>query len=438
MSKLSSKLMNDIFGNMPLLISIFTYLQSIDILSFTYIYSKYCCITNREIIKIIYFPLYSEIFTLKYNEIKIGNIDILINYTLNALNAKFQDKLNAKSIPNSVKCKSILINQTESTIRHYLFNIFKPINVDKKYSIYKLLYDNKLFSLLSRFILDGIVANPLECLHSLRDKYGSSHTLIFAVGNRNNNMVIQMLKDVTQQQMFIINHYDLNTCLKLSIETNNHVLFSAIFEYAHKQKLIKNILLKMSQSITIFTNPTTHIFIYSIIRDINNINLNINIWNWESKDGRPFNEQDIIFDDNNNLQLSSDMKEYIDSLYLFIINWVDNNLDTFQYLNTILHYLNINNIPISNILRFYFGQNKYLLTKLINIIQNNIFIIMYLLKKYHIDTDSNIDTFKNYFYGNDSIIDLTEYVINSDPYSIYQFNTIPFTNFVLLSKLIDI
>jgi hypothetical protein len=377
-------------------------------------------VTNKEIIKRIYFPLYSNLL-LPLGGIQI--IDNLLNLTFNSVNFKFNAVNLAfqSNVSKNTPCKFITMTKIETTIRHILFELFnKTVNVERKYSMYKLLYDNAK-CLLSRFILDNIVANPLETMHALVNYYGSPQTLIFAVGNCHNDMVIQIFKDIDQQRQFIVNHYDLNICLKLSIERNNNILFPIILEYAHNQKLISDILF-MPQS-------STNIFSYSILRDLKNLNLNTNDWNWESEDGRPFDAQDIIFG-NNNLQLSHDVKKYIDKLYLSITNWIEHNLDKFQYLNIILHYLNINNIPISSVLYIYFGQNNYLLTTLLHD-NTNIFITMYVLYKYH--TDPNI--FINYFYGNSSIICLNELLINNDPYSNFQLNNIAFTNYLLVSKL---
>ena len=296
--------------------------------------------------------------------------------------------------------------------------------------MYKILYDHRMFSLLSRFILDCIIANPLESISALSNYYGSAQTIIYAISNRCTDFTIQMLKDVLQQQMCTISNYDLNICLKLSIVTNNFTLFSNIIEYIHQQRLIvKTFFLDISSS--------THIFIYSIMKDMDNFNINTNlIFNWESTSGRPFDREDIIFDNNNDIYLSDEMIEYIDNLYLSITNIIENHLDKFQYLNTILHYFNINNIPISRMLRFYYGNNKYILNDLIA--QKNVFIIMYLLHKYHMDTNPNSNTFTNCFCGDDSIIDLHQYLMNNDPYSTIPFNPKPFTNLLLISKLIHI
>jgi len=436
-------IMIDIFGDMNLSMQIFTYLSSIDIFYFTDIYSKYCT-SSKRIIQMIYFPLYKQIFLLIKIDINIinklmntniidttGLINKLIEFTYNALNYRFQNRLK----PKNANCRYIVITEPEIIIRNVLYRIFKQVNVkvdNVSHSIYKLLYDNKMFLLLSRFILDCIVANPLESISSLSNYYGSPQAIIYAISNSYTDLTIRMFKDVLQQQICKISHYDLNICLQISVSTNNLTLFSNIMEYAHQQKLIiETLFLNLSNS--------NHIFISSIKKDIDKLNidkLNINtIFNWESTKGRSFDECDVIFD--NYLYLSSEMIEYIDNLYLSITNMIENNLDKFQYLNTILHYLNINNIPISRMLRFYCGEYQYVLDELIKTMKNNIFIVIYLLYKYHIDKYESSE-FINCFYGSDRIIDLPQCIEYNNPYSTLPFNSKPFTNFLLISKLLYI
>lgn len=355
-----------VIKNKFLLLEICNYLTYQEIFSFQ--------LPGEQIIQTIYHSLYCDL-KLIFNITNI-EIDRLVQYTFNLLYNKYCNP------------KKFDLNHTfctiENSIREIIFTNAnsKQFRNNKIYSIYYILYDLKAHSLLSRFIKDEIVANPLEhiLIDYSKNKHMSLKTLETAINNKKFGMINKIINEIIQNSLKLSKRHtfkkNAHEILHKLLKIYNIELFQLFLSHTVKLKIFRQMLL-MPHELRFESLITHNLFVSSILEDINRIEP----ISWEDL---TFSGDDIIFyeefENNIHFHIAPHIEEYMEEKSILIMNFVDLNIHHFKSLNVIIQYLD--HIDPNNFLNWYYYNNKYMLTELLNITNINSYMIIYLLAKY--------------------------------------------------------
>ena len=413
-------LIDIVFGNKDLAISICKYLSYREILSLN--------IKYKNIIYIIYNELYIELarsLHISSEDIHIlsqKTNELLCQYYKYPLPIHYPFKINRKY---NLSCP--IFPKEEKIIREIIFkyavdpNAIEP-NAIESNAIYCILYNAQSYALLARCIHDKIIAYPTE------NSSLNITPLNYAIKEKKYNMIKQILYDfdchhVRTGRKFIM---ILNTILN----NNDFESFQIITNYIYKHYLISIL-------------STSSIFINSIMCDLTLMREYYMLdWTWTAKNGRPFciDDIDIIMKENienmsfreiDCFEISPDMEEFLNEKFDLICHFIDLNFEQFKYFNNIIQHLN----KRSDFNMSKLNYNNHI--KLLNKNYNESFMLIYIFATYIKKFDIN------WVYGDSGTLleMVTNYIIDSHTPALFIENEQPgrkirFTNAILIYKYI--
>lgn len=457
----------NVFNTNELLIHMIEYLPSRDILKLFLIKKN----MPEDIIYEIYYKLYLSLQPVL--KISLKNIKLLSHLTRQIIENGYKLKYS-----NHLK----LFSTEEICIRKILF---ENVNSSNIISLYYLFYNYKFYSILSRFISDGIIISPYECSFNKKFYYGNEQTLRIALRFKQHNMIKQILSDVkyiaTENNLkifwFITKK---NNILYESISNNDIEGFKIIINFIHlntQPNFVKFIILQSSDTDSqLYNNVQLNNTVFHVEPNLlthalkyDNYRL-FNTWDWNILKPNNLSSNDfqiyiklLIIQPNTTtlinattaitknkivIKYSPVILNYINYQYTQIINHIEKNINNLKFVNVLDEYLNINNINIFNdnlLLTLLSQKNQYL------------FMVIYLIIKKNKDNFDIHHIYKNdeyqniiYFYQNNgyqnngyqneyTIVEFLECLIYSYR-NVYQNNIndfIQFINLLLIHKLFE-
>jgi len=427
--------MDYVFTNKELLYIISEYLPSKYILNFSTIFlgSKYKKYIKGDIIV-------CEIYAQLYKKLNLNptsyEYQILIPLTLKIL-------INGKGL-QYYYCKTIPFSNSEIEARDIIFSAINISNINIT-SLYYVLFENGFYSLLNRFIVDGIIVSPYECTHSNRIRhtlnyYGNDQTLRIALRLRQYNMVEKILADmkyiskkIVIHPFFIIWRKNTNVLYEL---ISNHDIEGLAFIFRQMGKCRTNLislytmmLLECSDNLANLSNINNlsseinhriennsyiveneheigddqinrmgaNVLLYAIQLENNNL---FNDWGWNTYKPINLNDLDVLSIKKDSPAIISErFSMYISLQYDQICHYITQSTENFKMTKILEMELKSKNINIYQIingadLQYEPSDNQYyLILELFSKEYSNVFMIFFTLIYYFNDCfgEFNVD-----------------------------------------------